>query len=314
MADFLCSLGFVSAFFAACQAPPPLATGYVEGDYVQIAPLAVARVDSLTVARGDRISAGQVLAQVEDQDARIALASAEAALHKAESDLANLLEGSRAPEIAALEAALASARANADRTAKEADRQAALVRQNVSSQATLDAARAAADMAAAAVAAAEAQLEVARLPARPYQIEAARAAVELATTTRTLAEWQLSQRALTAVAPGVVTDILRRPGEVAGPSAPVLSYLPDGAVKLRLYVPEPDLAAVSVGSRLTVACDGCAARMSAVVTYVSDHAEFTPPVIYSNEARQKLVYLVEARPEEGSGLKPGQIVEVLSAP
>ncbi|MCB6179364.1 HlyD family efflux transporter periplasmic adaptor subunit [Rhodobacter sp. Har01] len=313
MADFLCSLGFVSAFFAACDAPAPLATGYVEGEYVQLAPLTVVRVDSLTVARGDRIAAGQVLALVEDQDARIALASAEAALHKAESDLANLLEGSRAPEIAAIEAAVASARANADRTAKEAERQEQLVRQNVSSQATLDAARAAADMAAAAVLEVQAKLEVAALPARPHQIEAAKAAVEVARTTKTLAEWQLAQRSLTAVAPGVVTDILRRAGEVAGPSAPVLNYLPDGAVKLRLYVPEPDLASVSVGGRLVVSCDGCG-PMAAVVTYVSDHAEFTPPVIYSNEARQKLVYLVEARPAEGAALKPGQIVEVQAAP
>jgi HlyD family secretion protein len=85
-------------------------------------------------------------------------------------------------------------------------------------------------------------------------------------------------------------------------------------VKLRLYVPEPDLSAVSVGTRLTLTCDGCAGPMAATVTYVSDHAEFTPPVIYSNEARQKLVYLVEARPDDGAGLKPGQIVEVQAAP
>ena len=223
MADFLCSLGFVSAFFAACEAPPPLATGYVEGDYVQLAPLTVARVDSLAVARGDRVAAGQVLAQVEDQDARIALASAEAALHKAESDLANLEEGSRAPEIAAIEAALASARANADRTAKEAERQEQLVKQKVTSQASLDAAQAAADMAAAAVLEVQAKLEVAALPARPHQIEAAKAAVEVARTTKTLAEWQLAQRSLTAVSAGVVTDVIRHPGEIAGPSAPVLS-------------------------------------------------------------------------------------------
>lgn len=313
MADFLCSLGFLSAFFTACAAPPPLATGYVEGDYVQAAPLVVVRVESLTVARGDRIEAAQVLARVEDQDARIAVASAKAALDKAESDLANLLEGSRAPEIAAVEAALASARANADRSAKEAERQEQLLRQKVSSQAQLDAARAAADMAAAAVREAEAQLEVARLPARPHLIDAAAAAVEVARTTKALADWQLAQRSLTAVAPGVVTDILRRPGEVAGPSAPVLAYLPDGAIKLRLYVPEPDLARVAVGTRLDVTCDGCAAT-TATVTYVADQAEFTPPVIYSNEARQKLVYLVEARPDPGAPLKPGQIVEVQIAP
>ncbi|HQZ13871.1 MAG TPA: HlyD family secretion protein, partial [Devosia sp.] len=36
-----------------------------------------------------------------------------------------------------------------------------------------------------------------------------------------------------------------------------------------------------------------------------------PPVIYSLESRQKLVYLVEARPEaDATALQPGQIVDV----
>jgi HlyD family secretion protein len=85
--------------------------------------------------------------------------------------------------------------------------------------------------------------------------------------------------------------------------------LPDGAVKLRLYVPEAKIAQIHPGSRLAVQCDACAAGISAVVTYVADAPEFTPPVIYSLENRQKLVYLIEARPE-GVHLKPGQIVDV----
>ena len=48
------------------------------------------------------------------------------------------------------------------------------------------------------------------------------------------------------------------------------------------------------------------------MTYVSPEPEFTPPVIYSAQTRQKLVYLVEARPDGGpqSALQPGQIVDV----
>ena len=47
------------------------------------------------------------------------------------------------------------------------------------------------------------------------------------------------------------------------------------------------------------------------MSYVSDEPEFTPPVIYSVENRQKLVYRVEARPPpDGHALRPGQIVDV----
>ncbi|MBU3030954.1 HlyD family secretion protein [Paracoccus marinaquae] len=309
MADLLCAIGFLAALLPHCQGTASLATGYVEGEYVQIAPLTTARITRLEVSRGDRVQPGQLLAAVEEEDARIALAAAEAARDRAASDLANLEQGSREPELAAIKAALASAEAQAGRTAREAERQERLLTQRVTSQAQLDAARAAADMATAAVAEAEARLATAQLPARPHQIAAAQAALAQAEASRDAAAWHLTQRQLTAGAPGIVTDILRRPGEVAGPAAPVLGYLPDGAVKLRLYLPEAELSSIAVGDELPITCDGCTPS-TATVTYIADRAEFTPPVIYSRAARQKLVYLVEARPDGDTLLKPGQIVDI----
>jgi len=107
-----------------------------------------------------------------------------------------------------------------------------------------------------------------------------------------------------------VVDVIRQPGEIAGPSAPVLSVLGEGAVKLRLYVPEARVSGIRVGDALAVHCDGCAEGLRARITYISDQPEFTPPVIYSLENRQTLVYLIEAAPEDGTRLNPGQIVDV----
>ena len=76
MMGFICAVPLVSSLFTACAAPPPFATGYVEGEYVLIAPIAAAQVLDLPVGRGDRVTAGQVVAQMETQDARIALAEA----------------------------------------------------------------------------------------------------------------------------------------------------------------------------------------------------------------------------------------------
>lgn len=313
MVELLCSVPLVSALLGACGPPPPLATGYVEGEFVDIAPLANARIKAVSVARGDRVEPGAVLAEVEDEDARIALASAEAAVHRAAAELADLQEGSRPEEIAALEAAVAAAAANADRSRREADRQARLGAQRVTSQAQLEDARSAADMAEAAVAEAEARLQTARLPARPQRIAAAHAALAGARAAREASGWQLSERQLRARSAGTVTDILRHPGEVAGPAAPVLTYLPHDAVKLRVFLPEAALASVEIGTRLSVTCDGCP-TLSAHVTWIAAGPEFTPPVIYSREARQKLVYMVEAGPDVAGLLKPGQIVEVRVAP
>ncbi|MFD0979681.1 HlyD family secretion protein [Tropicimonas aquimaris] len=311
MSDVVCSIPLIATFFAACTGLPPLATGYVEGEYRLIAPITTAQVEELRVARGDRMAAGDVLAVMETRDASIALAEATAALEAAESELANLREGRRREEIEVIEATLASTRAEAAEAEREAERLEGLAARGISPSAEAEDARTRVDVARARIAEVEANLAVAKLPARRHEIEAAEAAVAQAQAGVASAEWQLERRTLIAPADGAVFEILRTVGEIAGPQAPVLTMLPDGAVLLRLYVPQSEVSQLSIGSVLDVNCDGCPEGQTAHVTYVADAPEFTPPVIYSLENRQKLVYLVEARPDASAAqLKPGQIVDV----
>ncbi|SFB76659.1 HlyD family secretion protein [Tropicimonas isoalkanivorans] len=312
----VCSIPVLATFFAACTGLPPLATGYVEGEYRLIAPITTAQVETLNVARGARVTAGEVLAVMETRDAAIALAEAKAALEAAESELDNLREGRRQEEIAVIEASLASAKAEAAEAEREAKRQEDLARRGIAPSAQAEDARTRADVTLAKIAEVEANLAVAKLPARPQEIQAAHAALAQAEAGVSAAQWQLERRTLAAPADGQVHEVLRTAGEIAGPQAPVLSMLPDGAVLLRLYVPQSEISRLSIGSELTVNCDGCPEGQTAHVTYLADGPEFTPPVIYSLDNRQKLVYLVEARPDVASHwLKPGQIVDVrLSEP
>lgn len=306
----VCTIPLISALFAACAPLPPFATGYVEGDYVLIAPVTTAQIDRLAVARGDRVSAGQLLVGLEQRDAEIALKQAIAALARADSQLANLREGRRPEEIRVIEANLASARAQADEARRSLTRLDRLVSTGAATRSQQEDAATALSIAEANAAAIEANLAVARLPARAQEIAAAEATLRGAEADLERAQWLLGKRHLTAPAAGVIADVIRNPGEVAGPAAPVLSLLPDGAVKLRLYVRESQVALVAPGARLRVHCDACPPGLTAIVSYVSDAPEFTPPVIYSLQNRQKLVYLIEARPDLGAALKPGQIVDV----
>jgi HlyD family secretion protein len=306
----LCSIPLLSSLFAACQPLLPFATGYVEGEYVLIAPVTTAQIETLAVARGDRVTTGQDLAGLERRDAEIALVQADAALATAASRLANLREGKRPEEIAVVEAALRSARAQADEARRDEARQTSLTSRGVSTESQRDTAATTAAIATAKVAEIEANLAVARLPARPHEIAAAEATLKGAEADRARAEWVLEKRKLTAPVDGVIADVIRNPGEIAGPAAPVLSMLPDGAVKLRLYVPEGAISLIAPGQPLAVHCDACPPGLTASITYISDAPEFTPPVIYSLQNRQKLVYLIEARPDGDTTLKPGQIVDV----
>lgn len=308
--SLLCSLPVIASLFAACAPPAPFATGYVEGEYTLVAPVATAQVATVAVQRGDRVAAGEVLVTMERQDAEIALAEAGANLAQAESQLADLLEGARPEEIDVIEATLASARLQADEARRERDRVIRLSERGVTTEAQREDAITGADVADARVAQVTAELAVARLPARPQAIARAKAAVAAAKAVRARMEWQLEQRSLSLPQPVTVVDVIRQSGEIAGPAAPVLSVLAEGAVKLRLYIPEAAYAKVLVGDLLEVGCDGCAPGLRARISYVADQPEFTPPVIYSLENRQKLVYLIEARPEGEHALKPGQIVNV----
>ena len=89
---------------------------------------------------------------------------------------------------------------------------------------------------------------------------------------------------------------------------PILSLLPDSRIKVRFFVPEAQLSAYRVGGTVRFGCDGCAKGLTAKIAYIAPRPEFTPPVIYSREARDRLVYLVEAQPS--ARLNPGQPVDV----
>jgi HlyD family secretion protein len=310
--SFLCWFPLAASLFSACAGPPPLAVGYVEGDYVLLAPIEVAQVQSIAVKRGDRVEAGEAIAEMETDDAKIAVAQSEAALAQAQAQLANLLIGKRPEEIAVLDAMVRSARAEAEDRRRTLARVSDLLRRGTAAQATFDQAQTAVEVAEAEINQAEANLAVAKLPARSEEIKAAENQVKQAGTALEQAKWRLTKRSLAAPSAGRVDDVIRNPGDVAGPSAPVISMLPDGAMKLSLFVPEPSFSKVEVGKLLKVRCDGCPDGIEARISYVSPDPEFTPPVIYSLETRQKLVYLVEARPvDAGSPLQPGQIVDVV---
>jgi HlyD family secretion protein len=311
MSSFLCAIPLIAGLLSACPVSEDLAVGYAEGEFVLAAPIETAQITSVAVRRGDRVEAGKPLVELEKRDAEIAVAQARASLAQAQSNLANLRQGRRPEEIAAIQASLESARAQADQAARTYDRQSDLLERGIATQATFETAETSLELARAKVAELQANLAVAQLPARKDEIAAANAQVEQARAALEQAEWRLAQRSVSVPVNGIVYDIVRNPGEVAGPQAPVLSVLPDGAVKLKLYVSESALSSLALGDELTVRCDGCAADTRAEISYISPDPEFTPPVIYSLENRQKLVYLVEARPEaDDAALKPGQIVDV----
>ena len=314
MTDWLCGFALFAGVF--CGDAGTTLSGYVEGETLFVAPIAVNRIATLAVRRGDEVKAGATLATMDADDAHFALEAARARLAEAEARLGNLTTGKRSEEIAVIEANRAAARADLAQTELDLRRVTDLVQRKMLSQAELDKARTAHNVAAARLREMDANLQVAGIAARVQEIEAARRVVDAASAELRDAEWRLAQRTLIAPSDGRVEEIIRYAGETAGPAAPVLTLLPPENRKLKLFIPQALLSQVQVGDTLALGCDGCAPGLQARVDFIASAPEFTPPVIYSVESRQKLVVLIEAELlGEARDLAPGQIVDIrLEAP
>jgi HlyD family secretion protein len=234
-------------------------------------------------------------------------------LQQAKEQLANLEAAGKPTEIEQAQANLADARATLDRAKIDLDRGESLVRTGAIATQTLDQRRADYLSATAKVAALEAALAQMRAPmGREREITAQRAAVEALQAALEMAEWRFAQRRVSAPAAGRIADVLARPGETIAAGVPVVSLLPPGNIFVRFFIAETELATMHRGAPVAIACDSCPADLAAVISFISPQAEYTPPVIYSESSRAKLVYMIEARPppDRAALLNPGQPVAV----
>jgi HlyD family secretion protein len=128
------------------------------------------------------------------------------------------------------------------------------------------------------------------------------------------AQTRLMRRKVLSPVNGLIQTVYFRPGETVPPGRAIVSILPPGNVKLRFFVPEPMLARIAIDDAVRFGCDGCPADLTGKISFISRYAEYTPPVIYSQQERHKLVYLVEAMPANPAALRVGQPVDVVVTP
>ena len=302
---------------AACSEPGPAPyQGYAEGEYVRVALPFAGSLELLQVQRGAQVQAGDSLFALERENEAAARREAAERLRTAQAQLANLQKGRRPTEIAAIRAQIEQAETALKLSRAQLERAEQLMARNFISGERLDEARTAYERDRAQLARLKADLATAQLAAREDEIRAARAAVAAAQAALEQADWKLAQKAATAPVAGLVADTFYVKGEWVAAGAPVVSLLPPQNIKMRFFVPEPQLGALRVGQEVSASCDGCAAPVAARISFISPQAEFTPPVIYSKDNRARLVFLVEARPapQDAVRLHPGQPLEVRLRP
>jgi HlyD family secretion protein len=297
----------------AGKASDPGWQGYAEADYVKVGPTQQGTLVSLSVGRGDEVKQGVALFTQDDTQDRAAVDQARHQLAQAEAQLANLQTGGKETEIRQAEANLADAIATQDRSQADLQRAETLLKTGNTTLQSADQLRAAALSSTARVSVAQAALAQIKAPmGRPGEIAAAEAAVSAAKSAVAQAQWRFDQRHVVSPVTGRVADTLALPGETMAAGAPVVSLLPPANIFVRFFVAEPDLSGLHRGDKVAIGCDHCPSDLTGAVSFVAPQPQYTPPIIYSETTRAKLVYLIEARlaPDRAVLLKPGQPVDV----
>ncbi len=286
--------------------------GNVDLSEVDLAFRVGGRIASMSAREGDRVEAGEAIAELDGEPLADAVAIARASVRQAEIQLERLRAGSRPQEIARGAARVSEAEAGLDSATRELTRQQEMMADDATSQRELD-------QASTSVAAAKARLDGARQDhallvegPRVEDIAAAEAAVETALARLAQAETALADATLIAPSTGTLVTRARRPGEMVQPGQPVYVLSLDDPVQVRAYVEEPRLGRVSPGTRVEVRRDGSDKVHEGQIGFVSPRAEFTPRAVETEALRTDLVYRLRieiTNPDEA--LREGMPVTVV---
>jgi HlyD family secretion protein len=305
--------GATLALVSACQSTHDvLVQGYIEGEFVYVASPLPGELETLAVERGAQVKEGDLLFSLESGSEKAARDEADRKVTQARANLEDAKLGQRPSELQSIQAQLDQAEAALVLSEKEFARQETLGISRVASKQDLDRARSTRDQDRQRVSQLKATLETARLGARDQQIAAAEAALKAQEAALDGAEWSLSQKRQNAPKAGLIFDTLYREGDWVGAGKPVIILLPPANIRARTFVSQGKVGLIHQGDSVQVRVDGVKDPAEGRVTYISSKAEFTPPVIYSQDMREKLVFLVEISfdPTTAARLHPGQPVDV----
>ncbi len=287
--------------------------GYIEGELIWLSPLTVSgQLKQVNVKQGQSVQAGELLFSVVDENEQLNMQQADAKLRAAQAKLADAKKGQRPLELAEIQARIAQTEADLAFALTELKRSETLYKKQMIQQEIVDSQASTVQKNRSRLAELQAQLQVAQLGGRVDALQALQAEVETAQKAVEQAQWRLTQTQVNAPQTGKIVEVVHYTGEWVNAGSPVLALLPPQQLKLRFFVPESALGSLQTGRSVQFECDSCAKNLVATISYISPKAEYTPPVIYSQQTRTKLVYMIEARPAPAIAekLNVGQPVSV----
>ncbi|HUO16238.1 MAG TPA: efflux RND transporter periplasmic adaptor subunit [Verrucomicrobiae bacterium] len=287
-------------------------SGNVEAHESLVSFKVMGRIVALPVEEGQAVQAGQLLARLDNDDYRQAVAVDRASVHVRDDQLKLALAGTRTQEIEAAHEALLDAKADLDQKTKDLTRYNDLYAKDEVPGQTRDQAETNVVRAKATY---QRQQEIYNElveGTRKEEIAVDRANLRQAHENVEMSQVRLDYTTLNAPLSGVILVREAELGEVVSPGTPVYTLADLDHIWVRVYVPETDLARIKWGQEVSVGTDTYPGkRYRGRVSFVSSEAEFTPKSVQTNEERVTLVYRVKVDIDNTNHeLKPGMPADV----
>lgn len=210
-------------------------------------------------AFGQHVNAGDLLVQLDDREARAALAQATAEVEQARARADQL----RSVGVIVASQAVAQAASNLAKAKAEFDRATTLAATGAAPEVEVETALRALEVARAQKSAADAQ----ELGTSGADARLALGARLQAEAQRTAAEVRLAQTRVVAAAAGTVLARAVEPGDLVQPGKTLFVLAYDGDAQLVFQADERNLAAIAVGQKAVVSADAFPAETFDAVTY-----------------------------------------------
>lgn len=249
-------LFFFISLLTSCKSDRHQYNGYIDADLTYLSSNFAGRLATLDVSRGQSVHKNQLLFKLEQTSEYFGVAISQLNRKSLLSQKQQIIDKIHYDDI------------NYHRTLH-------MRKQNAASQNDVDVAKK--------------DLDVLRnqLNAIEFQIKSS----EVETSDK---NWQLQRKASYATDHGIIFDTYYTPEEFVQAGQPVLSLITKRHIKVIFFVSEKELSSILLNRKVSISSDGSPDLATGTINYISNIAQYTPPIIYSREERQELVFRVEA--------------------